>query len=184
MVNPVYKIVMSFLIIGSTFISNAQDIAEKRNAILELSTLPIYFPLPQKKFKRISSHFGMRYHPILKKRIFHSGLDLTAKTGTPIYASANGVVVKSTYSKSHGNYVTIKHGKKYKTLYGHMSKRAVKINQKVKQGDLIGYVGSTGRSTGPHLHYEILKNNKQIDPYSYWKAASTYSIKKKLYNTK
>lgn len=183
MISTICKTLISFLIIGSFFTIKAQDIAQKRNVVMKLSTLPIYFPLPQKKFKRISSHYGMRYHPILKKRIFHSGLDLTAAKGTAIYASANGKVVISTYSKTHGNYVTIEHGKKYKTLYGHMSKRMVKIDETVKQGDLIGFVGSTGRSTGPHLHYEILEYNKRIDPYNFWMNLAK-SKKIDLYNIK
>lgn len=142
--------------------------ATNNRAMTKLQGVPIYFPLEKKGFKRISSRFGMRRHPTLNKNRFHAGLDLAAAQGTPVYASANGEVISANYSKTYGNYVILRHGSKFKTLYGHMSKRAVVKSQKVRQGQIIGYVGSTGRSTGPHLHYEIIKGNKTIDPFSFW----------------
>ena len=120
----------------------------------------------------------MRKHPISKTNRFHSGLDLAAKKGTPIYASANGVIVVSKYSKIYGNYVIIDHNSGYRTLYGHMLLAVVKKNQTIKQGSIIGYVGSTGRSTGPHLHYEILEHDKNIDPFRFW--VSTLKKRKSL----
>lgn len=141
---------------------------KKIDAKIGLEKSPVFFPLPSKGFKRISSGFGTRRHPILKKNKFHFGLDLAAKKGTPIYASAQGKVVTSKYSSTYGNFVVINHQNGYKTLYAHMIMAAVKKNQRVKQGAVIGYVGSTGRSTGPHLHYEILRKNKKINPLKYW----------------
>lgn len=159
--------------------SYAQNVEKKTMlADLQMQKIPIYFPLSKDGFKRLSSPFGMRKHPILKTKRFHPGLDLAAAHGTPIYASANGNVLISEYSKIYGNYVIINHHFGYKTLYGHMSKVSVKRNQKVKQGTIIGYVGSTGRSTGPHLHFEILKEDKKIDPFKYW--VKTLYRKKKL----
>ncbi|CAZ97238.1 M23 family metallopeptidase [Zobellia galactanivorans] len=166
------KILLAILMICMTNLAYMQTNDNKRKnrlyAKMELQKKPVYFPLPSKSFKRISSGYGMRKHPILKKNKFHYGLDLAARKGTPIYASAHGKVVKAEFSSGYGNYVVIDHDYGYKTLYGHMMVSKVKINQKVKQGAIIGFVGSTGRSTGPHLHYEILKKNKKIDPFSYW----------------
>ncbi|MBL3658416.1 M23 family metallopeptidase [Fulvivirga sediminis] len=135
---------------------------------MEMDKRPVYFPLPQKSFIRISSGFGVRKHPILKVDKFHPGLDMVAKKGTPIYASANGKVIRASFSPTYGNVVVIDHNEGYKTLYAHMTAFKVKKDQEVKQGTIIGYVGSTGRSTGPHLHFEILLKDKKIDPFKYW----------------
>ncbi len=166
------KLLVAILMICTTNLGYTQTSNNKRTsrqyAKLELQKKPIYFPLPSKSFKRISSGYGMRKHPILKKNKFHFGLDLAARKGTPIYASAHGKVIKAAFSSTYGNYVVIDHHSGYKTLYAHMMVSKVKKNQRVKQGAVIGFVGSTGRSTGPHLHYEILKRNKKIDPFNYW----------------
>ncbi len=163
------------MITGSPAVGKAQLAASsKKDMALKSSVLrkiPIHFPLDMKGFKRLSSGFGMRFHPILKKKKFHYGVDLAARRGTPIYASASGKVSVAKYSSSYGNYVIIKHASGYSTLYGHMMKRNVKKNQHVKQGAVIGYVGSTGRSTGPHLHYEIRVANRKINPIIFWKTA-------------
>ena len=116
------------------------------------------------KYSRISSQFsGRRYHPVQKKWKAHLGTDYAAPTGTPIFATANGVVIASQYKKYNGNYVKIKHNSMYSTQYLHMSKRAVKTGQYVTQGEVIGYVGSTGLATGPHVCYRFWKNGKQVD---------------------
>lgn len=115
---------------------------------------------------RISSKFGMRHHPVLGYNKMHKGVDFAASTGTPIYAAGDGIIEKSYYSRSYGNYVMIRHNGHYKTAYAHMSKfgKGIKNGKRVVQGEIIGYVGSTGRSTGPHLHFEVLHKGKQINP--------------------
>jgi murein DD-endopeptidase MepM/ murein hydrolase activator NlpD len=118
------------------------------------------------KFSRISSRYsGKRFHPVTKRYKAHLGTDYAAATGTPIMATGDGVIVASTYKKFNGNYVKVKHNATYTTQYLHMSKRAVKVGQMVKQGETIGYVGSTGLATGPHVCYRFWKNGKQVDPY-------------------
>ena len=136
--------------------------------IRKITEIPIYFPLPKKHFKRVSSGYGYRYHPKTHKKKFHHGLDMAANKGVPIYAAADGTVMESRYDKGYGHYIKIKHKGEVQTLYGHMSRRRVRSQQKVRQGQIIGYVGSTGISTGPHLHFEIIKQNKKIDPFRYW----------------
>jgi len=114
---------------------------------------------------RLSSSFGLRKHPILGYNKLHQGTDFAARTGTPIMASGSGVVLRAQKYKGYGNYVSIKHNSTYVTAYGHMSKygRNIKKGVRVNQGQIIGYVGSTGMSTGPHLHYEVIKNGKRIN---------------------
>ncbi len=115
---------------------------------------------------RISSRYGWRKHPILKKRILHSGVDYAAPKGSRIYASGDGVVKRAEWAGGYGKYVVIRHNSEFSTGYAHMNSYAkgIKPGVRVKQGQVIGYVGSTGRSTGPHLHFEIIKNGKKIDP--------------------
>ncbi len=115
---------------------------------------------------RMSSGFGMRRHPVLGYGKMHKGIDFAAPTGTPIYAAGDGVIEKAGRFSSFGNYVRIRHRSDLDTAYGHMSRIAAGIRpgSRVKQGQLIGYVGTTGRSTGPHLHYEVLVSNKQVNP--------------------
>jgi len=114
---------------------------------------------------RLSSSFGMRKHPIDGYNKMHRGTDFAAPLGTPIMASGNGIILKASWCGGGGNCVKIKHNSTYSTVYGHMSKFAggIKKNVRVKQGQIIGYVGSTGKSTGPHLHYEVIKNGKKIN---------------------
>ena len=116
------------------------------------------------KYRRISSKFGYRVHPVTKRKDFHAGLDLSASSGTPIYAPANGVVEYSSQKGAYGNFLLIAHAYGFKTAYGHLSKFAVKSGQYVSKGQVVAYVGNTGRSTGPHLHYEIRYLNKWVDP--------------------
>lgn len=115
---------------------------------------------------RISSLFGYRRHPVYKDRRFHGGVDYAAPTGTAIYASGAGRIVMARYVNGYGNYIKIRHNSEYETAYGHMSRFAsgMRPGVSVKQGQIIGYVGSTGRSTGPHLHFEILRKGQRIDP--------------------
>lgn len=124
---------------------------------------------------RISSRFGWRKHPILKKRILHSGVDYAAPTGSRIYASGDGVIKRAQWAGGYGKYVVIRHNSEYSTGYAHMSNfaKGIKPGVRVKQGQVIGYVGSTGRSTGPHLHFEIIKNGKKVDPLKVKAATGT-----------
>ena len=116
------------------------------------------------KFGRLTSGYTLkRFHPVQKRYKAHLGTDYAAPTGTPILATGDGVVIASSYSKYNGNYVKIKHNSTYTTQYLHMSKRAVKTGQYVKQGEVIGYVGSTGLATGPHVCYRFWKNGKQVN---------------------
>ncbi len=135
-----------------------------------LAAIPAIQPIQNKELTRLASGFGMRIHPIYKIKKLHTGLDFAAPRGTPIYATGSGTVKKAqiSYRKTgYGNQVEINHGFGYVTKYAHMQKIVVKKGQKVKRGDLIGYVGSTGGSTAPHCHYEIIKDGKKIDPIQY-----------------
>ena len=130
-----------------------------------LAATPAIQPVSNKDLARIASGFGYRVDPIYKTIKMHAGLDFTAPQGTPIYATADGTVKMSGFSDGgYGNHVVINHGYGYETLYGHMVRTKAKRGQKVKRGEVIGYVGSTGKSTGPHCHYEVHKNGQKIDP--------------------
>jgi len=133
-----------------------------------LRCIPAIQPLSDKDMNRIASGYGYRIHPIYKTMKFHSGVDLTAKIGTKIYATGDGVVKRAQFGRGYGKLIQIDHGYNYETLYGHMSKMLVKVGQKIKRGDVIGLVGNTGTSTGPHLHYEVRKNNKAVNPINYY----------------
>ncbi len=115
----------------------------------------------------LTSGYGMRWHPVVGGRRAHKGVDLAAPSGTPIYASADGVVSKAEWFSSYGLYVSLEHGGDIQTRYGHMSRLNAYAGQKVRKGDLIGYVGSTGRSTGPHLHYEVRVAGMAVNPVPY-----------------
>ncbi|QEY25065.1 M23 family peptidase [Neisseria animalis] len=116
---------------------------------------------------RKSSDYGYRNHPVLKKVRLHTGIDYAAPSGTPIYAAESGVVETAGWKGAYGKTVVIKHNERFSTLYGHASKYVVKAGQKVQRGQLIAYVGSTGRSTGPHLHFEVLDGSKRVNPNKY-----------------
>lgn len=134
-----------------------------------LACIPAIQPIANRDLKRTASGWGYRIHPIYKIRKFHEGMDFTAPTGTDIYATGDGVVEEVESSlRGYGNKVIINHGYGYRTLYGHMNAFNVKQGQKVKRGDVIGFVGSTGLSTSPHLHYEISINGKKVNPVNYY----------------
>ena len=134
-----------------------------------LASIPAIQPVSNKNLSRMASGFGYRIHPIYKTRKFHYGMDFSAPAGTPIYATGDGKISKVRRSrKGLGNHVIINHGYGYKTLYAHMTKYIVKKGQKVKRGEIIGYVGSTGTSVAPHLHYEVHKDNKKINPVNFY----------------
>ncbi len=133
-----------------------------------LSCIPAIQPISGKDLKHEPSGFGMRIHPIYKYAKFHAGMDFTAKPGTNIYATGDGVVEKAEYNSGYGNHVVINHGYGYKTLYGHMEKMNVYVGKKVKRGELIGLVGNTGLSAGPHVHYEVHKNGEPVNPVHFY----------------
>lgn len=115
----------------------------------------------------LTSDYGMRTHPVLGGRRSHKGVDLSAPTGTPVYATADGVVSRADRFSSYGLYISIEHGGKLQTRFAHLSRLNVSAGQQVKKGELIGFVGSTGRSTGPHLHYEVRVDGKAVNPIPY-----------------
>lgn len=134
---------------------------------LDAMGVPVFqWPVNTRSFW-ISSYFGSRYHPILKTYRHHSGLDLAAAQGTPVYAAESGIIYSSGWLGGYGLTITIAHGQTYSTLYAHLSASYVKVGQEVKKGDLIGRVGSTGLSTGPHLHFEIRENGNPQDPLKF-----------------
>ena len=130
-----------------------------------LASIPAIQPVSNKDLKRIASGFGYRIDPIYKTVKYHSGLDFAAPAGTPIYATGDGQVEEASMSDvGYGNHVVVNHGYGYRTRYGHMFKIKVKAGEMVKRGDVLGWVGSTGKSTGPHCHYEVEKNGEKVDP--------------------
>ncbi|WP_152269312.1 M23 family metallopeptidase [Agriterribacter humi] len=136
-----------------------------RNKEKMLAATPAIQPVSNKDLSRIASGFGYRIDPVYKTVKMHAGLDFAAPQGTPIYATADGVVrLAGNTGNGYGNHIIINHGYGYETLYGHQYRIKAKVGQKVKRGELIGWVGSTGKSTGPHLHYEVHKNKRHIDP--------------------
>ena len=140
-----------------------------RNKADMLAHIPAIFPLKETEVKYISSYFGYRPDPIYKIEKFHSGMDFTAALGTEAYATGDGVVYDVERNEwGYGNMVILDHGYGYKTRYAHLLKPAVRKGQKVKRGQVIGYIGATGKATGVHLHYEVLKNDDQIDPINFF----------------
>jgi hypothetical protein len=134
-----------------------------------LAATPAIQPVSNKQLDRIASGFGFRIDPVFKVRKAHYGLDFTAPQGTPIYATADGIVRDAGFNTGgFGNRVVINHGFGYETLYGHMYKIKARVGQQVKRGEVIGYIGNTGKSTGPHCHYEVHRNGIPVDPIYYF----------------
>lgn len=134
-----------------------------------LASIPAIQPVSNKNLTRIASGFGYRIDPIYKDRRAHMGLDFTAPHGTPIYATADGVVTDAGFNTGgHGNRVIINHGNSYETLYGHMYRIKARVGQRVKRGEVIGYVGNTGKSSGPHCHYEVHRYGTPVNPIYYF----------------
>lgn len=134
-----------------------------------LRAIPAIQPVSNKNLSRVASGFGYRIDPLYKDYRLHAGLDFTAPTGTPIYATADGVVqIAGFNTDGYGNKVVINHGFGYQTLYGHMARVKAKVGQSVKRGEVIGYIGNTGKSTGPHCHYEVIKRGSKVDPVYYF----------------
>lgn len=133
-----------------------------------LKCIPAIQPVMNKDLKKMASGYGWRIDPVYRTRRFHAGMDFAAAIGTDIFATGNGTVVATGWQQGYGNCVQISHGFGYLTLYGHMSKINVRNGQKVKRGEIIGLVGNTGKSTGPHLHYEVHLNGNVMNPSHYY----------------
>lgn len=140
-----------------------------KNKALLLASIPAIQPISNSDLRRLSSYFGYRIDPFYKVRKFHEGVDFSAPTGTDIYATGNGVVVECGRSKGgYGNVVILDHGFGYKTMYAHLQGFKVRKGERVTRGQVIATVGNTGKSTSPHLHYEVWKNSKPVDPINYF----------------
>jgi len=140
-----------------------------RNKEKMLACIPAIQPVNNKELKRLSSYYGYRIDPIYKIKKFHAGVDFSAPQGTPIYASGEGTVVKTHHSRrGYGNTITIDHGFGYSTFYAHIKEIKIKKGDKVVRGQIIATVGNTGKSTAPHLHYEVRKNNRTVNPVYYF----------------
>jgi murein DD-endopeptidase MepM/ murein hydrolase activator NlpD len=130
--------------------------------------IPAIQPISNKDLKKTASGYGMRIDPIYRTPRFHSGMDFSAKIGTDVYATGDGTVTFAAWKQGYGNCIIINHGYGYETLYGHLSKYKVRVGQKVKRGEVIGLVGNSGKSTGPHLHYEVMIRGKYDNPSKYY----------------
>lgn len=143
-------------------------IAMGKNQEEKSKCLPAIQPISNKDLRRTASGYGVRIDPIYRTPRFHSGMDFSAKVGTEIYATGNGVVTFAGWKQGYGNCLMIDHGYGYQTLYGHMSKFKARVGQKVTRGEVIGEVGNTGKSTGPHLHYEVIVRGRHDNPSKYY----------------
>ena len=155
------------LVIQSKSLDEIVALAKQKEKLL--AAIPAIQPVKNEDLKQMASGYGYRSDPFTKIRKFHYGMDFTARTGTPIYATGDGVVYKADASLSgYGNHIEVNHGYGYKTLYAHLSKYNCRPGQRVKRGDIIGYVGSTGRSQAPHLHYEVFKGSERVNPLNFY----------------
>ena len=155
------------LVVQSKSLDEIAVLAEEKEKLL--AAIPAIQPVANKDLTRIASGYGLRTDPFTKERKMHWGMDFTAPRGTPIYATGDGVVERADNNATgYGNHIRIDHGYGYVSLYAHLYKYNVKRGQKVERGDLIGFVGSTGRSEGPHVHYEIFKDGQRINPINFY----------------
>ena len=165
--NKRIDILQKRIIIQSKSLDEITALAKDKEKIL--ARIPAIQPIKNEDLTRMASGFGYRSDPFTKVRKFHYGMDFTAPRGTPVYASGDGVVKRADGRASgYGNHIRIDHGYDYVSLYAHLYKYNVNVGQKVRRGDLIGYVGSSGRSVGPHLHYEVFKDNIRINPLNFY----------------
>lgn len=155
------------LVIQSKSLDEINKLSKEKEKFL--ASIPAIQPVNNKDLKRMASGYGWRTDPFTKARKFHYGMDFSSPQGTPVYATGDGVVIRADDGSSgYGNHIRIDHGYGYVTLYGHLSAYNVRAGQHVKRGDLIGKVGSTGRSEAPHLHYEVIKNGEHINPIHFY----------------
>lgn len=161
------EVLQKQLVVQSKSLDEIASLSREKEKLL--ASIPAIQPVDNKNLTRMASGFGWRNDPFTKARKFHNGMDFTAPQGTPVYASGDGVVVRADNASSgYGNHIRINHGYGYVSLYAHLHSYKVKVGQKVKRGDLIGTVGSTGRSQAPHLHYEIIKDGQHINPIHFY----------------
>ncbi|MDX2195296.1 MAG: M23 family metallopeptidase [Cytophagales bacterium] len=154
--------IKSQIIIQNKSYDELAEIASNKEQLL--AGIPAIMPISIKKLKMLASGFGMRIHPIYKVRKFHTGVDLAAMRGTPVVATGDGVVNIPHLVSGYGNFIDVNHGYGYVTRYAHLHKYKVRDGQRVKRGEIIGYVGSTGTATAPHLHYEVLYKGEAVNP--------------------
>ncbi len=155
------------LVIQSKSLDEIAKLTEDKEKLL--AAIPAIQPINNEELTRMASGFGYRTDPFTKKRKIHKGMDFTAPRGTPIYATGDGKVIRADAAAAgYGKHIRIEHGYGYTSLYAHLNKYNVRKGQKVQRGDLIGYVGSTGRSEAPHLHYEIIKDGEKINPIHFY----------------
>ncbi len=155
------------LVIQSRSLDEIAKLARDKSNLL--AAIPAIQPVRNENLKSLASGFGYRSDPFTKIRKFHEGMDFSARSGTPIFATGDGVVVRADNSRSgFGNHIVLRHGYGYETLYAHLSKYNVRPGKRVKRGDIIGFVGSTGRSEAPHLHYEVHKGGKPVNPLNFY----------------
>ncbi len=165
--NKRIDVIQKQIVVQSKSLDEIAVLAEDKEKFL--ATIPAIQPISNKDLTRMASGYGYRIDPFTKVRKFHHGMDFTAPRGTPIYATGDGVVKRvDAGSSGYGRHIRIDHGYGYVSLYAHLYKYNVKKNQKVKRGDLIGFVGSTGRSQAPHLHYEVFKDKVRINPINFY----------------
>ncbi|MDR9458025.1 MAG: M23 family metallopeptidase [Salegentibacter sp.] len=155
------------IVVQSKSLDEIAELAREKEELL--SAVPAIQPVKNEDLSRIASGYGWRTDPFTKVRKFHYGMDFTAPRGTPIYATGNGRIERAdNRSTGYGNHIRIDHGYGYTSLYAHLHKYNVRVGQRVLRGDVIGYVGSTGRSQAPHLHYEIFKDDRRINPINFY----------------
>ena len=155
------------IVVQSKSLDEIARLAEEKEQLLK--AIPTIKPVKNEDLTRMASGYGYCSDPFTKARKFHRGMDFTAPRGTPVYATGNGVVKRADRrSSGYGRHIRIDHGFGYISLYAHLYKYVVRRGQKVKRGDLIGFVGSTGRSQAPHLHYEIIKDGKHVNPLNFY----------------
>ena len=165
--NKRMDILQKQIVVQSKSLDEIAKLAEDKEKFL--ATIPAIQPVRNENLKRMASGYGYRSDPFTKARKFHYGMDFSAPRGTPIYATGDGVVKRAdNRAAGYGKHIRIDHGYGYVSLYAHMYKYNVKKNQKVKRGDIIGFVGSTGRSQAPHLHYEVFKDKERINPLNFY----------------
>ena len=155
------------LVIQSKSLDEILSLAEEKENLL--ASIPSIQPIQNKDLKRMASGYGWRIDPFTKKRRRHFGMDFSAVRGTPVYATGNGIIKRAdNRAAGFGKHIRIDHGFGYVSIYAHLDKYNVKRGQKVKRGEIIGFVGNTGRSVAPHLHYEIVKDGKKINPINFY----------------
>lgn len=165
-------VIQKQMVIQSKSLDEIAKLAEEKEKLL--AAIPAIQPVRNEDLTRMASGFGWRTDPFTKARKMHKGMDFTAPRGTPIYASGDGKVIRAdNRSSGYGKHIRIDHGYGYLSLYAHLSKYNVSKGQKVKRGDLIGFVGNTGRSEAPHLHYEVWKDGEKINPINFYYGSLT-----------